>query len=763
MRWLKRWIARLFNIQPEDLPARPQVGGELPLGPDLKAEINQEITRQLQTIFQENILPALDRYLDERPAPVLAETKSQSVGMLDSAGSTYAALGAVQQVEASMEAEFPLVEEMVISLSVDNLAETPGVPEPNLVEAPAVSEGAEVSETEAVQVLEPSLLEEEILPLEPAQPEQPLVHVAPQLTPIEGKTLRLGIDFGTTTTAVSIKIGDDLPVALPIGADGVTRYIPSVAYFPPGDGDLGDRVIIGEGAERFGDQAFLIRSVKRCLGCSGKGCGKDGKGKAQFPWCRGDGKLQISESEFLEPTKIAYFIIREALDRAISIVRERWQLDLTHKNVLLQPLNLGCSAKFNYNQRELIRSVAEELGFSHVLIENVVEEPILAGFTFSRFAQNPYGRALIYDFGGGTFDVALLEVDRTSQGLRVAVLTTAGDNWLGGDDIDTLVYNHFLQLAAGELGLSPDQVEAELGVIDRTRLRALARRAKEQLSTTEQYREVLFSEKFGPIDLEYSRTGFERLLEQSRLIEKSLAAVKQACQLAYAFENARHGMLLDYPDIIKHDLQDACHYIDKVILVGGVTKIPYVRHQLEKTFPGKLVSESVIEPISAVAIGGAYPREPQHYSLIAPPYGFFLEGIDTVTGKSVKRVVFEPYEYLDFHVQWSHNARPAHMKSIDLGCDLKRAKLYYKLAGSTEIRLHHELGGLECGSWRFYITLDGDMFYLRVGERPRELKPYPIIHPIQQEIRTAKEKKLKKQIHIEGNYEDWIRSMMSEN
>ena len=69
-------------------------------------------------------------------------------------------------------------------------------------------------------------------------------------------------------------------------------------------------------------------------------------------------------------------------------------------------------------------------------------------------------------------------------------------------------------------------------------------------------------------------------------------------------------------------------FIDRLILVGGVTKIPYIQGKLRDLFKAKIVDEKVIEPISAVSIGAAYPRDPQHFSLCAQPYRFVLAGED---------------------------------------------------------------------------------------------------------------------------------------
>ena len=93
-----------------------------------------------------------------------------------------------------------------------------------------------------------------------------------QLAPVDPGAIRIGIDFGTTTTAVSLKIGDELPERLPIGTDGITRYLPSVVYIQPGEGDLAAGVTVGEEAENLADPVNTIRSIKRCLGCDGMNC-----------------------------------------------------------------------------------------------------------------------------------------------------------------------------------------------------------------------------------------------------------------------------------------------------------------------------------------------------------------------------------------------------------------------------------------------------------------------------------------------------------
>ena len=91
----------------------------------------------------------------------------------------------------------------------------------------------------------------------------------------------------------------------------------------------------------------------------------------QFPWCRGDGYIHLSETETIEPTEIAYFIIREALQRAIKLVRENRKIDLTNENISFLPLNIGCGARFDLEQRQILLKISNNLGFKNIHIENI--------------------------------------------------------------------------------------------------------------------------------------------------------------------------------------------------------------------------------------------------------------------------------------------------------------------------------------------------------------------------------------------------------
>ena len=228
--------------------------------------------------------------------------------------------------------------------------------------------------------------------------------------------------------------------------------MPSVVYINPGMGNWYDRVVIGEDAESQGDETKRIRSIKRCLDCEGDRC-KVAAAQGELrppPWCVGDGNVRINEVEMVPSTEIAYLIVQEAMERAKKYMRDSLGWELANQEISDVPLNMGCGARFSQTQREMLVAIAKKLGFKKLRIGNIVEEPILAGFAFSHLEEDAVGYSLIYDFGGGTLDIAVIDVVKVDDQPKITVLSTSGDPWLGGDNIDTVIYQEFIrQIADG--------------------------------------------------------------------------------------------------------------------------------------------------------------------------------------------------------------------------------------------------------------------------------------------------------------------------
>lgn len=550
----------------------------------------------------------------------------------------------------------------------------------------------------------------------------------------------LGIDFGTTTTAVSLRIGEGVPVSLPIGKDFVTPYIPSVVAFPQtGFRSLND-VVVGEDAERSQGRDYVIHSIKRCLGCSGNRCAENRA--PSYYWCNGDGRVKVPNAGLFQPSEIAFRVIREAFERAFKIAREHHGIDVSTR-VSLAPLNMGCGAAFGLKQRNLLVEAARELGFD-VTLENVVEEPILAGLTFSRFERQPEGRVLIYDFGGGSFDTAILDIDRVGGKQRITVVATAGEPWLGGDDIDELIREHFIDQIARQVHMSQEQVRHGLEPVDIWRLRSFAKRAKESLSGFDEFEDSFFSDTFPVVSLELSRSRLHQLMEGSgkigkSLLDRSFDPVLRVCKLCYAFSVATESDLVDGRKITYYDLRSAAQRIDKVVLVGGVSKMPIVRSAVAKIFgESKIVSATVVEPIVAVAVGAAYPREPEYYSIVYPPIEVILELQTGPRGPVEKRTLFEPYEHYRFHEGWTYSAIPMHRaQPINLSQSYSMARIGFRRMGHDKWDWT-PLGSMAPGNYQFAVSLDGQISYKFGTEAYRPICSYPLVHPVQDKIRVAR-------------------------
>jgi molecular chaperone DnaK (HSP70) len=471
----------------------------------------------------------------------------------------------------------------------------------------------------------------------------------------------LGIDFGTSNTRVALRLPGRPSIALPIAEDGITPYMPSVVAFPRREGSA-RQVLVGEEAERAADAAFLVRSVKRCLGCQGQGCEADrmrGQG-----WCTRAGLIRTPVGD-MKPETIAFLIVEEALKRALRVAESIEpgiaQMDLLHVGV-----RLGCGATFNHEQRRLLAQIAAQLGFRNIDLQCIVDEPIAAGISYARLAGVRQGRALIYDFGGGTFDTALIDVDENG----FTVLAADGVDWLGGDDVDRIIYDHFLATIGQACGLKPDEVSGSLSPLLEQHLRRQCTEAKERLSDDLSYKDTLFSDEFGMVFLDLTRQQLESMVRAERrfggfnLIERSLECVLSVCRVAHAFVLARNGRLLSSHDIKAIRLETVGENIDHVVLVGGLTRMPLVKNRILELFgEDKVITQDVLDPMSAVALGTGYTEE-RHFSLLYPPYSIELVLSHEPGGEDKVVELHHAYDKLDFFQDWPSSTRPVHRGPI---------------------------------------------------------------------------------------------------
>src|SRR6056297_1713251 len=343
----------------------------------------------------------------------------------------------------------------------------------------------------------------------------------------------LGIDLGTTNSAFAVMEGGDPEII--VNAKG-ERTTPSVVAF-----DDSER-LVGKPAKNQAvknpDQT--IQSIKRHMG-------------------EDDYSVTLDGEEYT-PEQVSAMILQK-----IKRDAEEYLGDEIEKAVITVP------AYFNDRQRQATKDAGEIAGFE---VERIVNEPTAAAMAYGLDDESDQ-TVLVYDLGGGTFDVSILDLG----GGVYEVVATNGDNSLGGDDWDEAIIDYLA-----------DEFEAEHGIDlrdDRQALQRLteaAEEAKIELSSRKETRinlPFIATTDDGPLDLEekLTRAKFESLTED--LIERTVGPTEQA--LADA-------------EYTKSD-------IDEVILVGGSTRMPQVQDQVEE-MTGQEPKKNV-NPDEAVALGAA--------------------------------------------------------------------------------------------------------------------------------------------------------------
>ena len=359
----------------------------------------------------------------------------------------------------------------------------------------------------------------------------------------------VGIDLGTTNSLVAIIHPESKqPVALK--EHDSSSLVPSIIHF-----DINGNITVGESARALleTDPQNTIFSAKRLMGKNYN----DLKAHADFFTYRvidsnEDSlvKVQVGE-KFYSPIELSSFILKELKHRAEHILKTP-----VTKAVVTVP------AYFNDAQRQATRDAGKLAGLD---VLRIVNEPTAASLAYGMGLDPTEEKTIaVYDLGGGTFDISLLHI---SNGI-FEVLSTHGNTYLGGDDIDRIIVQHWMQqLNVSAASLSDNHQKSQS-------LRLLAEGAKKQLSSQEQ-----FSADWEGSTLQLTAAELQQLI--TPLIEETLKSCKQALQDA--------GLTADQ--------------IDTVVMVGGSTRIPAIKQAVSNFF-GKPVNDSV-NPDEVVALGAA--------------------------------------------------------------------------------------------------------------------------------------------------------------
>jgi molecular chaperone DnaK len=368
----------------------------------------------------------------------------------------------------------------------------------------------------------------------------------------------IGIDLGTTNTVVSVVRDGQASALLD---DEMQVLIPSIVSFHPNG-----NVLVGRAAKarRLVDASNTIYSIKRLIGRSWDS-EEVRRARSRFPFEMREGpgqaSLVVARGETYTLPEISAFVLRKA--KGVAEAALGTTID---RAVITVPAN------FNDLQRAATKVAGRVAGLE---VMRILNEPTAAALAYG-YGRSSSERVAVYDFGGGTFDVTLLDLSNNV----FEVLATAGNTFLGGDDVDLAIAERM-----SELLVAQHRVDARADLQIFERLRAAAEIVKHRLSTESEARVTVNEIAHGlggrSVDFEFSMTRQELERLALPIVDRTFDVCREALGIARLTAN-------DF---------------DQVLLVGGSTRIPMVRSRVEEFFKRPLRAN--INPDEVVAIGAA--------------------------------------------------------------------------------------------------------------------------------------------------------------
>jgi len=371
----------------------------------------------------------------------------------------------------------------------------------------------------------------------------------------------IGIDLGTTNSCVSVMEGGSPKVIENAEGD---RTTPSIVAF------TGDEVIVGQPAKRQAvtNPTNTLFAIKRLIGRRFKD-DEVQKDIAMVPYKiiaadNGDAWVE-AEGKQMAPPEVAARILQKMKKTAEDYLGE----EVTEAVVTVP-------AYFNDSQRQATKDAGKIAGLE---VKRIINEPTAAALAFGIDKKEGDRKVAVYDLGGGTFDVSIIEIADIDGEHQIEVLSTNGDTFLGGEDFDLRLIDFLVEEFKKEQGIDLRNDPLAL-----QRLKEAAEKAKIELSSTQQTDinlPYVTADATGPkhLNIKITRAKLEGLVEDliSRTIEPCKKAIKDA-------------------DLSTSD-------IDDVILVGGQSRMPKVQEEVEAFF-GKAPRKDV-NPDEAVAVGAS--------------------------------------------------------------------------------------------------------------------------------------------------------------
>jgi molecular chaperone DnaK len=372
----------------------------------------------------------------------------------------------------------------------------------------------------------------------------------------------IGIDLGTTNSCVAVMEGDKVKVIENAEGD---RTTPSIVAFS-GDGE----VLVGQSAKRQAvtNPTNTLFAIKRLIGrrFDDQVVGKD---KDMVPYSivradNGDAWVDVNGKK-MAPPEISAKVLQKMRKTAEDYLGEE-----------IKEAVITVPAYFNDSQRQATKDAGRIAGLD---VKRIINEPTAASLAYGMDKKRGDQKLAVYDLGGGTFDISIIDIAEIEGEHQFEVLSTNGDTFLGGEDFDLRIIDFLAATFKKEQG-----VDLHNDPLALQRLKEAAEKAKIELSSSQQTDinlPYITADATGPkhLNVKLTRAKLESLVEE--LVDRTI----DPCRIALKDAGVTAGD------------------IDEVILVGGQTRMPKVQEKVEAFF-GKAPRKDV-NPDEAVAIGAA--------------------------------------------------------------------------------------------------------------------------------------------------------------